>query len=142
MSTEINEILENNLGARLLAAFKEGCGLTDKQVIAEKLGYKSKQSVYQIIDGSLGLNAETLRLFRNATGYSIDWLLTGESEKRIDPVFSEENLTRFVRKIVRQELNAAKEIERNEDRPQKSSPPEAAKKLRKTELIVPELGGR
>ena len=65
----------------MLSAFRDELNITDKQVIAEKLGYISEQSVYKVIKGKMELNFEALKNFHFYTKRSIDWLLTGEEKK-------------------------------------------------------------
>ena len=69
---------------RLLSSFAEEHGITDKGEIANKLGFRSEQTVYKIIGGSRGMRIGALLRFRNSTNRSIDWLLTGEGEKYIN----------------------------------------------------------
>ena len=67
------------LGERFLRAFSEGCGITDKKVIAEKLGYKSDKAIYKIINEEQEMSFSALRRFREVTEYSTDWLLDGDA---------------------------------------------------------------
>lgn len=80
------------LGERLLSSFADEMGVSDKKIIAEKLGFQSEQSIYKIIKGERELNFDALQKFQNYTKRSIDWLLTGEGEKYLtksQPTFNE-----------------------------------------------------
>lgn len=72
----------NSIGERLLEAFETD----DKEFIAQKLGFTSKQAVYKVLSGERELDFEKLQRFRNYTKCSIDWLLTGEGSKLANPV--------------------------------------------------------
>lgn len=95
------------LGERLLASFAEEISISDKKVIAEKLGFKSEQSVYKVINGNRELSFDALQKFQTYTKRSIDWLLTGEGEKYLKPnveVNFDDLLDQRIRTIVREEL--------------------------------------
>lgn len=68
----------NTIGERLVYAFRERYGTEDVNFIAEKLGYKTGKAIYRIINGERELSFERLRMFKNSTFRSIDWLLNGE----------------------------------------------------------------
>lgn len=69
----------NSIGDRLIEAFETD----DKEFIAKKLGFGSKQGVYKVLSGERELDFEKLQNFRNYTKCSIDWLLTGEGPKEV-----------------------------------------------------------
>lgn len=69
-------VLENNksVGKRLVEAF----GTDDKEFIAKILGFKTVGGLYKVLSGERELDFVKLRIFRNHTKRTIDWLLTGE----------------------------------------------------------------
>lgn len=70
------------LGARLLQAFLDVYKTQDKKKMAEILGYESDKAIYKIVNGEQEMRFSALLGFREHTGYSIDWLLTGEGPMR------------------------------------------------------------
>lgn len=76
-SCQVNlSILENNksVGKRLLEAF----GTDDKEFIAKILGFKTVGGLYKVLSGEREMDFVKLKIFRNHTKRTIDWLLTGE----------------------------------------------------------------
>lgn len=67
--------LNREVGQRLVRAFAAK-GITSKKEIAKKLGFKSDKAVYKVINGDQELSFRALLLFRESTGFSIDWLLS------------------------------------------------------------------
>lgn len=61
----------------MLEAF-QAIGVTNKGVISEHLGFKSENAIYKVLSGERELSFDSLRRFAQQTGYSINWLLTGE----------------------------------------------------------------
>ena len=64
------------LGERLLSAF-ESMEIIDKNDIAQILGFKYDKQLYKVLNGDQELKQSQLLEFREFTGFSIDWLLTG-----------------------------------------------------------------
>lgn len=62
------------VGRRLLEAY-DSKGISSKKAIGEALGFKSDKSIYKVLNGEQELSFEALRLFRESTGRSVDWLL-------------------------------------------------------------------
>ncbi len=75
---------ESAVGARLIEAY-ERRGITSKQVISQKLGFKSTNAIYKVLSGDRELSFDALRRFAQDTGVSINFLLTGEEEEKTQP---------------------------------------------------------
>jgi hypothetical protein len=69
------------IGERLLDAFASK-GISAKKAIGEALGFKSDKAIYKILNGEQELSFDSLLRFREVTGHSIDWLLTGDGPER------------------------------------------------------------
>lgn len=82
MSSDFAKKVKNNsataLGVRFLRAFADGANITDKRVMADKLGYKSDKVIYKIVNGEQEMGFENLLRFREITHHPIGWLLHGE----------------------------------------------------------------
>lgn len=85
MSNQVS-IKEKNytpMGKRLLSAFA-AVGITNKQELAENIGFRLDKQLYKVLNGTQKLKIEQLLEFREKTGRSIDWLLFGEIENGTD----------------------------------------------------------
>lgn len=69
------------IGRRLVQAFADR-GITSKKAIGAALGYQSENAIYKVISGERELGFDGLIRFVQATGRSIDWLLTEEGPRR------------------------------------------------------------
>jgi hypothetical protein len=124
MEKQVNSILSDKekkeIGKRFLKAFKDALSLENIEKIGELVGYGDK-AVYKIAGGQQELNFSKLVNFRNLTGHSIDWLLTGEWPKLIKRIDFKNLWTRIVKawetelaaskdNSIKADLDAAKEM--------------------------------
>lgn len=75
---------KSKIGGRLLQAFREALQIEDKAEIARLLGYEGERRdgvVYKIVKGKQELNFSKLEKFNQVTGFSIQWLITGDLPK-------------------------------------------------------------